>query len=142
MNVCSQLSCEHLLICVYSYEKKLIWAPTFMICIGPGCNSGQIHKGGDTQPIRPWASVQFGTNSRGRRRSAHYDMRSMELRTNEGGDTQPIMTCTACTFKMCWTHHLRKPQSMDAIFHRRFNKSDSKKPSVPVKWERFTKADC
>jgi IBR domain, a half RING-finger domain len=41
--------------------------PDFMMCLGPDCNSGQIH---------------------------------------EGGDAQPIMTCTACKFKSCWTHQM------------------------------------
>jgi hypothetical protein len=55
-----------------SYEKKVLrdttrQMPNFMVCLGPGCNSGQIH---------------------------------------EGGDAQPIMTCTACQFQSCWTHQM------------------------------------
>jgi hypothetical protein len=38
-----------------------------MMYLRPGCDSGQIH---------------------------------------EGGDSQPIMTCTKCQYKSCWTHHM------------------------------------
>jgi hypothetical protein len=41
--------------------------PNFAMCLGPGCDSGQIH---------------------------------------ETGDAQPIMTCTICHFKTCFTHKM------------------------------------
>ena len=41
--------------------------PNFTMCLGPNCGSGQIH---------------------------------------EGGNDQPIMTCTTCKFKTCFTHKM------------------------------------
>jgi len=41
--------------------------PNFTMCLGPGCESGQIH---------------------------------------EGGDDQPIMTCSICRFKTCFIHKM------------------------------------
>ncbi|KAE9380098.1 hypothetical protein N431DRAFT_314511, partial [Stipitochalara longipes BDJ] len=41
--------------------------PDFRNCLGPGCNSGQIH---------------------------------------EGGDDEPIMTCTQCSFRTCFSHQV------------------------------------
>jgi hypothetical protein len=41
--------------------------PNFTMCLGPGCDSGQIYG---------------------------------------GGHDQPIMTCTTCKFKTCFTHQL------------------------------------
>lgn len=41
--------------------------PNFTMCLGPGCGSGQIH---------------------------------------DGGDDQPIMTCSTCQYKTCFTHKM------------------------------------
>jgi hypothetical protein len=54
------------------YDQKSLLAafrdmPNFTMCLGPGCDSGQIH---------------------------------------ETGDDQPIMTCTTCHFKTCFTHKM------------------------------------
>ena len=56
----------------FRYDKKSVLAafqdmPNFMMCLGPNCDSGQIH---------------------------------------EGGDDQPIMTCTTCQFKTCFIHKM------------------------------------
>jgi IBR domain, a half RING-finger domain len=52
-------------------QKSLLAAfrdmPNFAMCLGPGCDSGQIH---------------------------------------ETGHAQPIMTCTICQFKTCFTHKM------------------------------------
>jgi hypothetical protein len=54
------------------YDQKSLLAafrdmPNFIMCLGPRCDSGQIH---------------------------------------ETGDDQPIMTCTTCHFKTCFTHKM------------------------------------
>jgi hypothetical protein len=54
------------------YDQKSLLAafrdiPNFTMCLGPGCDSGQIH---------------------------------------ETGDDQPIMTCTKCHFKTCFSHKM------------------------------------
>jgi hypothetical protein len=56
----------------HRYDRKSVMAtfehmPNFTMCLGPNCDSGQIHG---------------------------------------GGDDQPIMTCTTCKFKTCFTHKL------------------------------------
>ena len=55
---------------LFSYDQKSLIAffatiPNFTRCLGPKCDSGQVHG---------------------------------------GGDDQPIMTCTSCQFKTCFTH--------------------------------------
>lgn len=55
---------------LYRYDRQSVLSvfrdmPNFMNCLNPNCDSGQIHG---------------------------------------GGDDQPIMTCTTCGFKSCYTH--------------------------------------
>ena len=42
-------------------QEMLSTMPNFARCLGPNCSSGQIHDGGDEQPIMTCISCQFKT---------------------------------------------------------------------------------
>ncbi|KAF8864894.1 hypothetical protein BDZ45DRAFT_581627 [Acephala macrosclerotiorum] len=51
---------------VRTYDKKSLLAafqtmPNFTMCLAPGCGSGQIHEGGDAEPIMTCRTCEFKT---------------------------------------------------------------------------------
>ncbi|KAF5876970.1 putative ring finger protein [Botrytis fragariae] len=45
----------------FASEADFISDPNFTNCLGPGCNNGQIHEGGDDQPIMTCGTCSFKT---------------------------------------------------------------------------------
>jgi hypothetical protein len=84
--------------------------PNFTMCLGPGCDSGQIHG---------------------------------------GGDDQPIMTCTTCKFKTCFTHKLPHHAGMtcdeydeDASRKRRIEEEAASEKHLREETKKCPNSDC
>jgi hypothetical protein len=90
------------------YDQKSLLAafrdmPNFAMCLGPGCDSGQIH---------------------------------------ETGDDQPIMTCTTCHFKTCFTHKMPWHSGQTCADYDAEQKKRMEQEAASEKWITETTKKC